>query len=308
MRKNHRYANIAMIFPLRFDNSEFAMADSSTVRERRKRPLKSGAEVPDCGNEAACGARMEIGMQPTSIHCDKFKAPVGVLVVEDEDEQRGSLARQLVSSQNFDLFRIRHVAEAANSQSAEREITRATPDLVLLDYKLNGSELNGEELCRKLRRSGFTKPIIMLTAVGTNPESEKSLLRSGASDYMRKPFNMDVLLERINTQLTAYENSENSEVRIGEFTFRPAGNWLDHPEKRRIRLTSMESGILRFLYKARGSVVEKRMLLEQVWNYNPEVATHTLETHIYRLRQKIEREPKNPAIILTSSGGYRLSC
>lgn len=284
------------------------MADSSIVRERRKQPLKSGAQLPNCGNAAARGARMEIGMNVSSIRSDKFKAPIGLLVVEDDDEQRGSLARQLVSGQNFDQFRIRAVAEAADSQSAEREIAEQPPDLVLLDYKLNGSELNGEELCRKLRRSGFTKPIIMLTAVGTNPENEKSLLRSGASDYMRKPYNMDVLLERINTQLTAYENSENSEVRIGEFTFRPAGNWLDHPEKRRIRLTSMESGILRFLYKARGSVVDKRMLLEQVWNYNPEVATHTLETHIYRLRQKIEREPRNPVIILTSPGGYRLSC
>ena len=270
--------------------------------------MKLDAQVPNCGNEAACGAKMETEMNLSSSRCDKFKAPVGLLVVEDHDEQRESLARQLVSDQNFDQFRIRAVAEAADSQSAEREIAQEPPDLVLLDYKLNGSELNGEELCRKLRRSGFTKPIIMLTAIGTKPENEKSLLRSGASDYMRKPYEMDVLLERINTQLTAYENSENSEVRIGEFTFRPSGNWLDHPEKRRIRLTSMESGILRFLYRARGRVVEKRMLLEHVWNYNPEVATHTLETHIYRLRQKIEREPRNPAIILTSPGGYRLSC
>ena len=90
--------------------------------------------------------------------------------------------------------------------------------------------------------------------------------------------------------------------------FKPAKNWLDHPAKGRTPLTAMETGILKFLYKARGQVVAKPVLLKRVWNYSPKVTTHTLETHIYRLRQKIEVDPKNPALILTSSGGYRLAC
>ena len=247
-------------------------------------------------------------MQEIYDESEKIKADVTVLIVEDEDVQRESISRQLKADQNFSDFKIVEVMEAANSQNAEAAINSAAPNLVLLDCHLKNSELQGEELCEKLRSEGFSRPIIMLTAVNIEPEDEGSSLRKGANDYLRKPFNMGVLMERINKQLVLYEKSEDAEFRIGEFLFKPAKNWLDHPAKGRTPLTAMETGILKFLYKARGQVVAKPVLLKRVWNYSPKVTTHTLETHIYRLRQKIEVDPKNPALILTSSGGYRLAC
>ena len=118
-------------------------------------------------------------MQEVYDEAEKIKADVTVLIVEDEDMQRESIARQLKGDQNFADFKIVEVMEAANSQSAEAAINSAAPNLVLLDCHLKNSELQGEELCEKLRSDGFSRPIIMLTAVNIKPEDEGSSLRKG---------------------------------------------------------------------------------------------------------------------------------
>jgi DNA-binding response OmpR family regulator len=149
-------------------------------------------------------------------------------------------------------------------------------------------------------------PIIMLTGYDSETDVVKGL-DCGANDYVAKPFKLAVLLARLRAQLRIFENSEDAVFTIGPYTFRPAAKLLQEPAKnRRIRLTEKEAAILKFLYRAGTRSVARQVLLNEVWGYNAAVTTHTLETHIYRLRQKIEPDPANARLLVTEGGGYRL--
>ena len=93
---------------------------------------------------------------------------------------------------------------------------------------------------------------------------------------------------------------------IGPYTFRPSSKILLNPKGSKVRLTEKETSILRYLYRAGQRPVSRETLLQEVWGYNSGVTTHTLETHIYRLRQKIEKDAAAPAILVTEAGGYKL--
>jgi DNA-binding response OmpR family regulator len=158
---------------------------------------------------------------------------------------------------------------------------------------------------RILRKNGFKAPIIMLT--GHDTDSDTILgLESGANDYVAKPFRFAVLLARIRAQLRQHEASEDAVFNIGPYTFRPSSKLLLNAKGNKVRLTEKETAILRYLYRAGQKPVSREMLLQEVWGYNSGVTTHTLETHIYRLRQKVERDAATPAILVTESGGYKL--
>jgi DNA-binding response OmpR family regulator len=132
-------------------------------------------------------------------------------------------------------------------------------------------------------------------------------LEAGANDYIAKPFRLAELLARLRAQLRIFENSEDAVFNIGPYVFRPAAKLLQEAVKnRRIRLTEKEAAILKFLYRAGTKPVARQVLLNEVWGYNAAVTTHTLETHIYRLRQKIEPDPSNARLLVTEGGGYRL--
>jgi DNA-binding response OmpR family regulator len=96
-------------------------------------------------------------------------------------------------------------------------------------------------------------------------------------------------------------------LRIGPYDFHPAGRLLVDPKGLKLRLTDKETSILKYLHKAGDKSVSREILLAEVWGYNEGVTTHTLETHIYRLRQKIEREPGSTRLLVTEAGGYRLT-
>ena len=146
----------------------------------------------------------------------------------------------------------------------------------------------------------------MLT--GHTTDSDTILgLDAGANDYVSKPFKFPVLLARIRAQLRQHEQSEDAVFTIGPYTFKPAAKMLLDDDEKKIRLTEKETNILKFLYRANESVVARDVLLHEVWGYNAGVTTHTLETHIYRLRQKIEPDPSNARLLVTESGGYRLA-
>jgi DNA-binding response OmpR family regulator len=178
-------------------------------------------------------------------------------------------------------------------------------DLVIMDVGL--PDIDGREAARILRRNGFKAPIIMLT--GHDTDSDIILgLESGANDYVTKPFRFAVLLARIRTQLRQHEASEDAVFTIGPYTFRPRSKMLLlNPNSNKVRLTEKEVSILRYLYRAGPRPVSRETLLQEVWGYNSEVTTHTLETHIYRLRQKIEKDTPAPVILLTETGGYKLA-
>jgi DNA-binding response OmpR family regulator len=160
-------------------------------------------------------------------------------------------------------------------------------------------------LCKAVRRNGFKGPIVMLT--GQASESDTILgLDAGANDYIAKPFKFGVLLARLRAQLRQHEQSEDAVFNIGRFTFKPASKMLVDEKGSKIRLTEKETSILKYLFRAGEKVVTRDVLLHEVWGYNAGVTTHTLETHIYRLRQKIEKDPANAELLITETGGYKL--
>ena len=115
-----------------------------------------------------------------------------------------------------------------------------------------------------------------------------------------------VLLARIRAHLRSHEASEDAVFQIGPYTFRPGAKLLVGERGSKLKLTEKETAILRYLYRAGAEVVSRDTLLSEVWGYNSAVTTHTLETHIYRLRQKIEPEPSQARLLLTEGGGYKL--
>lgn len=222
-----------------------------------------------------------------------------LLLVDDDDPLRSSLAEQLELHEEFATVQADTAAKAI-------DLTRGdTFDLVLLDVGL--PDMDGRELCRLLRRNGVKSPVIMLTAHSGDADTILGL-DSGANDYVSKPFRLNVLLARIRAQLRQHEQSEDATFMVGPYAFRPAAKLLaDDARNKKIRLTEKETSILKYLYRAGGKVVSREVLLNEVWGYNAGVTTHTLETHIYRLRQKIEPDPAKAELLLTEAGGYRLA-
>jgi DNA-binding response OmpR family regulator len=166
-------------------------------------------------------------------------------------------------------------------------------------------DMDGREAVKLLRKGGFKAPIIMLT--GHDTDSDTILgLEAGANDYVTKPFKFAVLLARIRAQLRQHEQSEDAVFTVGPYTFKPAQKLLQDAKGGKIRLTEKEASIIRYLYRADQKPVARDLLLQEVWGYNANVTTHTLETHVYRLRQKIERDPQRAEILVTESGGYKL--
>ncbi len=226
--------------------------------------------------------------------------PRPILIVEDDAALRATLAEQLAVDGEFVTREAGTVAEAREALTA----ADSRQDAVLLDVGLPDGD--GREFCADLRRAGVKVPIIMLTGADAESDVVRGL-DAGANDYIAKPFRINELVARIRAQLRVFDNSEDAVFVIGPYTFRPAAKLLqDVGRNRRIRLTEKECAILKFLYRAGGKPVGRQILLNEVWGYNAAVTTHTLETHIYRLRQKIEPDPAAAALLLTEGGGYRL--
>jgi DNA-binding response OmpR family regulator len=220
-----------------------------------------------------------------------------ILIVEDDAELRDALVEQLALHEEFEAV------AAENGTKGVQAAKAGQIDLVIMDVGL--PDIDGREAVRILRKGGFKSPILLLT--GHDTDSDTILgLESGANDYVTKPFRFAVLLARIRAQLRQHEASEDAVFTIGPFTFRPSSKLLLNAKGNKVRLTEKETAILRFLYRAGQKPVTRETLLQEVWGYNSGVTTHTLETHIYRLRQKVERDATTPTILVTETGGYKL--
>lgn len=226
-------------------------------------------------------------------------AQVTELVLVDDDELlRETLLEQLERYADF------NVSAAGTAAECFDLVPNMHADLILLDVGL--PDMDGREVCRALRAKGVSCPIIMLTASDTDADTIMGL-EAGANDYVTKPFKFAVLVARIRAQLRQHAQSEDAIFSIGPYTFQPSAKLLlDPTTQTKIRLTEKETRILRHLYKAAGKAVPREELLDQVWGYNRAVTTHTLETHIYRLRQKMEPDLDHVSLLITEAGGYRL--
>jgi len=220
-----------------------------------------------------------------------------ILLVDDDDDLREALAEQLDMHAEFSIL------QAPNATTGIKMATEERTDLILLDVDM--PDMDGREACKLIRKNGIHVPVIMLTGQSTDADTILGL-ESGANDYVTKPFKFSVLLARVRTHMRNFEQSEDAVFQIGPYEFRPSMKLLTDENERKIRLTEKETNILKFLYRAGGKPVPRDELLKEVWGYNAAVTTHTLETHVYRLRQKIEPDPSNARILMTDSGGYRL--
>ena len=219
-----------------------------------------------------------------------------LLVIDDDVDLRTTLAEQLLDTGDYDVF------EAGDAAEAIGKLKEQAFDLILCDVGL--PDADGREMVKVIRSRGINTPIIMLTAQATDEDTVRGL-ESGANDYIAKPFKIAVLLARVKAQLRQAELSEDANLVIGPYQFRPVEKTLELQDGSKTRLTEKETNILKFLYRAGGKVVPRETLLGEVWGYADTVTTHTLETHIYRLRQKIETEATG-RIVVTADGGYKL--
>ena len=221
-----------------------------------------------------------------------------ILIIEDDTLLVEELSEQLLMHEEFDVIS----AETASTGLAVAK--SEAPDLILLDVGL--PDQDGRETCKLMRKAGITTPIIIL--IGADSDADTTLgLEAGASDYITKPFRFGVLLALIRTKLRQYEMTESAQFNLGGYQFKPSVKTLVRNDQSKIRLTEKETNILRLLLRAGGDAVARDKLLEEVWGYNAQVTTHTLETHVYRLRQKIEDDPSNSELLITEAGGYRLN-
>jgi DNA-binding response OmpR family regulator len=228
-----------------------------------------------------------------------MKSGKKILLVEDDVSLRDSLAEQLRLHEEFATVEVGTGAEALEATKTDYY------DVIVLDVGL--PDIDGRELCRVMRRNGVKSPIIMLT--GQDSDADEILgLDAGANDYITKPFRLNLLLARLRAQLRQHEQSEDAVFSIGPYTFQPAAKTLADPNsERQIRLTEKETAILKYLFRSGEKVVSRETLLNEVWGYNAGVTTHTLETHVYRLRQKIEIDPSKAKLLVTETGGYKLN-
>jgi DNA-binding response OmpR family regulator len=221
-----------------------------------------------------------------------------LLLIDDDDALRQALTEQLEQSEGF----VVEAAATIKEGQALAETGRAA--LIILDVDLPDGD--GRDACRDLRAAGIATPIILLTGADAENDQVRGL-DSGANDYVTKPFKFAVLLARIRMHMRLHESSMDAVLQIGGYEFRPAARTLTGAAQKEIRLTDKETSILKYLYRSGDKPVPRDELLREVWGYNSNVTTHTLETHIYRLRQKVDLNPEAVSIILTEQGGYRLN-
>ena len=223
-----------------------------------------------------------------------------ILIVEDDEPVRETLADCLAGEHDFSPV------TAKTLDDAEAIITdedRAF-DAGILDIGMPDGD--GRDFCAKLRRQGHALPILMLSGRGGEADIISGL-DCGANDCIAKPFRLNELLARLRAQLRLFEARDAAVFTVGPYVFHPAKKLLRNGrENRRVWLTAKELAILRFLCRADGRLVDRETLLQGVWGPNATATRHMLETHLYRLRQKIEPDPKRPVLLLTERGAYRL--
>ena len=220
-----------------------------------------------------------------------------LLLVEDDEYVRAALAEQFEEIGEF------RVVEAQDGRTAMQIAKESELHVAVLDVGL--PDLDGRTLCRSMRRNGMAFPIIMATAY--KAESEKITgLEAGASDYVTKPYVFSILLARVRAQVNQRRLHENAEFTIGPYRFSPMLGTLTPAKGKKIKLTDMESRILRRIYLGGEKTVSRETLLTEVWGYSKNASTHTIESHIHRLRQKIEADPANCTLLVTDGSGYRI--
>jgi two-component system alkaline phosphatase synthesis response regulator PhoP len=221
-----------------------------------------------------------------------------ILLVEDEQALRMTL-RDRLSTEGYG------VDCAGDGVEGFEKATQLPFDLIVLDVML--PRRNGFDVCRDIRQAGLATPILMLTARGQTADKVVGL-KLGADDYVTKPFDMSELMARIEVLLRRVPGlaaDRPSVHRFGSITVDFRGTSVTRDGKA-MKLSAREFQLLRYFIEHRGTTLSREELLKQVWGYNGTISTRTVDVHVAELRQKLEREPKQPDMILTVQGlGYK---
>lgn len=223
---------------------------------------------------------------------------IKILIVEDDENLRFLVVHRL-QAEGYRVF------ENGDGESAVKAILEEKPDIVLLDWMLPGKQ--GSEVCQEVRQQGFENLIIMMTAKAQDVDKIDAY-NFGVSDYVTKPFNMDVLVAMLENKVKFLLNNDKSEIhRFGDMEHHPNIHTL-YRNGRKIELTILENRILLYFLRNPNKVINRDELMLVVWGYNSDVNTRTLDMHIVRLRKKIELNPDNPQLLQTVRGvGYRFN-
>ncbi|MGI9416738.1 MAG: response regulator transcription factor [Geminicoccaceae bacterium] len=220
------------------------------------------------------------------------------LIVDHDDTLRNAVAEQI------ERFEGLIAVQAASGNQTLASVKDQHFEFILLDVGL--PDIDGRDLCRLMRRQGIKAPIIMLGSDDADADIILAL-DNGASDYVTKPFCLGVLLARIRAHRRQFEQFDDATFPIGPYAFRPSTKILtDRETDKKIHLTEKETALLKYLYRVGDRPAQRKTLLDEVWGYKADVTSHTLESHIYRLRQKVEPDPTNVQILVTEPDGYRL--
>ncbi len=222
-----------------------------------------------------------------------------ILLLEDDETLRDIIAEQLTEQGAY------KVSSIASAHAFQAELKgNFTYDAVLMDIGLPDGD--GRDMCKLLREHGHTIPVLMLTSHSSDADIVSGF-QVDATDYITKPFRFAVLLARLESHLKNWERQEDATYTIGPYRFHPTDQVLENIESgEKIPLTRKENVTLKQLYRAAGKRLSRQELLEKVWGYSEDIDTHTLETHIYRLRRKLKVNDSSQQLLVSEAGGYRL--
>jgi two-component system alkaline phosphatase synthesis response regulator PhoP len=221
-----------------------------------------------------------------------------VLVIDDEPE----IVRGIEDNLRFEGYQ---TMSATNGEAGLECACREAPDLILLDIMM--PRLSGWDVCRELRRRGIDVPVIMLTARAEEADRVRGL-ELGADDYITKPFSVRELMARVQAVLRRPGPRRKAEaLAFGDVRIHVQARQV-WKAGRELSMTRKEFDLLVYLVEHRGEIVTRERLLDHVWGYERFPTTRTVDTHVLRLRQKLESDPDRPAFILTVHGqGYKFA-
>jgi len=224
------------------------------------------------------------------------KKDITIAVIEDDENLRFLITHRL-KTEEYDVI------QSGNGLEGEKLILKKKPHIVLLDWMLPGKD--GIEVCQSLRDAEFDNVIIMITAKSQDVDKIDAY-SLGVTDYITKPFNMDVLVAMIENKVRYFIPKGNTDVyHFGDTEHHPYIHSLIRGGKK-IELTILENRILLHFLQNKGRDVTREELMEVVWGYSSNVNTRTLDMHVVRLRKKIETNPDKPYFLQTVRGlGYK---
>ena len=221
-----------------------------------------------------------------------------ILFFEPNETLRGALVEKLETNKDFEVIQVSHL------DAIPFEIKKLPFDLLIIGLDRGTFSLSS------IKKFILEMQIVNKVLFVGDFNADKSVSFEGSSDkyhYIEKPFKIQKFMKKIDFILAKISGSLDITYTIGPFVFFPEKKTIILNNQPKIELTEKEAGILKCLLNTDEEIVDKETILKQVWGYNPSVTTNTLETHIYRLRQKLEIDQSIPRLIMSKGGGFKIN-